>query len=93
MSKKSSTTLAAPGSQQTSEQRGQALEVVAPGTLSPSTLATLDAASRADADTYLGQQLTAQYHRATGGMTEVLRFGGMMMQLQETLFTREQGLL
>jgi hypothetical protein len=31
----------------------------------------------------MGQQLTAQYERATGGMKEVVIFGAMMMQLRE----------
>lgn len=34
-------------------------------------------------DALKGGQLTAQYHRATGGMKEVLIFGAMMMQLRE----------
>jgi hypothetical protein len=34
-------------------------------------------------DALKGQQLTEQYHRATGGMKEVLIFGAMMMQLRE----------
>lgn len=34
-------------------------------------------------DALKGQQLTAQYHRATGGMKEVVIFGAMMMQLRE----------
>jgi hypothetical protein len=41
-------------------------------------------------DQLMGQQLTEQYHRAVGAMREVLRFGCMMMRLQENLFTREQ---
>lgn len=34
-------------------------------------------------DAQMGAQLTAQYHRAVGGMREVLIFGAMMMQLRE----------
>jgi hypothetical protein len=34
-------------------------------------------------DAIKGQQLTTQYHRATGGMKEVVIFGAMMMQLRE----------
>jgi hypothetical protein len=34
-------------------------------------------------DALKGAQLTAQYHRATGGMKEVVIFGAMMMQLRE----------
>ena len=41
-------------------------------------------------DALMGSQLTEQYHRAVGGMREVLRFGAMMLQLRENLFTREQ---
>lgn len=37
----------------------------------------------ADDDAIKGQQLTDQYHRATGGMKEVVIFGAMMMQLRE----------
>ena len=33
-------------------------------------------------DALKGQQLTAQYERATGGMKEVLIFGAMMLQLR-----------
>lgn len=36
-----------------------------------------------DSDALKGQQLTEQYHRATGGMKEVIIFGAMMMQLRE----------
>lgn len=42
---------------------------------------TLTLASTEDA--LKGQQLTTQYHRATGGMKEVVIFGAMMMQLRE----------
>lgn len=35
--------------------------------------------------------LTEQYHLATRGMIEVLRFGAMMIQLEETLSARGQG--
>jgi hypothetical protein len=34
-------------------------------------------------DAMKGAQLTTQYHRATGGMKEVVIFGAMMMQLRE----------
>lgn len=34
-------------------------------------------------DAVKGAQLTTQYHRATGGMKEVVIFGAMMMQLRE----------
>lgn len=34
-------------------------------------------------DALMGAQLTEQYHRAIGGMTEVLKFGAMMMRLRE----------
>ncbi len=34
-------------------------------------------------DALMGAQLTAQYHRATGGMREVLRFGAMMLLLEQ----------
>ncbi|MDR1304489.1 MAG: hypothetical protein LBK76_04615 [Verrucomicrobiales bacterium] len=37
------------------------------------------------ADLEMGLQLTAQYQRAIGGMTEVLKFGAMMMRLREHL--------
>lgn len=40
------------------------------------------ALSTASEDALKGQQLTAQYHRATGGMREVLVFGAMMLQLR-----------
>lgn len=39
--------------------------------------------SDSDSDALKGQQLTEQYHRATGGMKEVIIFGAMMMQLRE----------
>lgn len=42
-------------------------------------------------DAVMGAQLTEQYQRAVGAMTEILRFGAMMMMLRETLFAREQG--
>jgi len=38
-------------------------------------------------DVQMGEQLTAQYQRAIGGMAEVLRFGAMMMMLREKLST------
>lgn len=34
-------------------------------------------------DAVMGEQLTTQYHRATGGMKEVVIFGAMMMKLRE----------
>ena len=34
-------------------------------------------------DALLGEQLTVQYHRAVGGMQEVLKFGAMMMMLRQ----------
>ena len=80
MKKPISTTLAAPGSQSHSHNSNEptsALEIVAPGQVS--------------ADTQMGQQLTEQYRRATSGMTEVLRFGGMMMQLREHLRDSTRG--
>jgi hypothetical protein len=40
-------------------------------------------ATHPNPEAQLAQQLTDQYHRATGGMVEVLRFGAMMMQLRE----------
>jgi hypothetical protein len=36
-----------------------------------------------NSDALKGLQLTEQYHRATGGMKEVIIFGAMMMQLRE----------
>lgn len=39
----------------------------------------------AASDTALGQQLTAQYHRAVSGMREVLIFGAMLMQIEASL--------
>lgn len=44
----------------------------------------------ASSDSLMGLQLTEQYHRAVGGMREVLRFGCMMMALREKLSTRGQ---
>lgn len=38
--------------------------------------------STASPDALKGRQLTEQYHRATGGMREVLIFGAMMLQLR-----------
>jgi hypothetical protein len=34
-------------------------------------------------DAEMSADVTAQYHRATGGMVEVLKFGAMLMQLRE----------
>jgi len=39
-------------------------------------------------DAVMGAQLTEQYHRAVGAMTEILRFGAMMMMLQQNHSTR-----
>jgi hypothetical protein len=36
-------------------------------------------------DAEMSADVTAQYHRATGGMVEVLKFGAMLMQLEEGL--------
>ena len=78
MSKKPTTLSAAPGgvspNRRTSDEPTSALEVVAPGKLSE--------------DAQMGQQLTEQYRKAVGGMTEVLRFGAMMMGLRAELSTR-----
>ena len=61
---------AAPGGERKSKsEQPQALQVVAPGTLSE--------------DALMGQQLTDQYQKAVGGMTEVLKFGAMMMALRK----------
>lgn len=51
-------------------------DAVAPGTL-----------STPDQDAEMASQLTAQYHRATGGMREVLVFGAMMLQLEKIVST------
>ncbi|MDR1304378.1 MAG: hypothetical protein LBK76_04055 [Verrucomicrobiales bacterium] len=40
------------------------------------------------ADLEMGLQLTAQYQRAIGGMTEVLKFGALMMRLREYIDTK-----
>lgn len=42
-------------------------------------------------DALMGQQLTAQYHVATGAMQEVLKFGAMMMMLQAHLRDSTRG--
>lgn len=39
-------------------------------------------------DAEMGEQLTAQYQRATGGMVEVIKFGALMMSLEATLSAR-----
>jgi len=39
----------------------------------------------------MGDQLAAQYDRATGGMREVLKFGCMMLMLESYLVQRGQG--
>ncbi len=68
------TTLASPAGAPTTEQK--TLRVVGAGT--PFN------------DALMGKQLTEQYHLAVGGMTQVLRFGAMMMGLRQNLSTREQ---
>jgi len=70
-----STTHASPAGAHTTEQRGQAVQVVGAGTFT---------------DEQMGAQLTDQYRKAVGGMTEVLRFGAMMMGLRSNLSTRGQ---
>jgi hypothetical protein len=82
---KSKTPSASPAGAHTTEP--QTREVVGAGTLSTEKAETGKLKAEIS-DSEIGQQLTAQYHRATGGMTEVLRFGGMMMQLREELSTR-----
>lgn len=67
------TTLASPAGAHTTEQRGKAVRVVGAGT-------PFD-------DALMGKQLTEQYHLAVGGMTQVLRFGAMMMGLRQHLST------
>jgi hypothetical protein len=63
---------AAPGGEPTSSrEQPQALQVVAPGTISE--------------DSQIGEQLTAQYHKAVSGMREVLIFGAMLKQVENTL--------
>jgi len=57
--------------------------IVATGKLSNSTLSI----SHSE-DAVLGEQLTEQYQLACGAMTEVLKFGAMMMMLRENLSTR-----
>ena len=83
MSKKPSTISAAPGGvsphRRTSDEPTSALEVVAPGKLNLKPIIR---------DAEMGQQLTEQYRKAVGGMTEVLRFGAMMMGLRAELSTR-----
>jgi hypothetical protein len=69
-----STTHASPAGAPTTEQRGQAVQVVGAGNLH-------DAEQGAE----FGTQLTDQYRKAVGGMTEVLRFGAMMMWLNQNL--------
>jgi len=72
--KKTITLSASPAGAPTTEQRGQALQVVGAGNLH-------DAEQGAE----FGTQLTDQYRKAVGGMTEVLRFGAMMMWLNQKL--------
>ena len=74
--KKDLTLSASPAGAHTTEQREKALQVVGAGT--PFT------------DEQMGAQLTDQYRKAVGGMTEVLRFGAMIMGLKQNLSTREQ---
>jgi hypothetical protein len=64
---------AAPGGALPSESDAKSLTIVAPGTISD--------------DALMGEQLTAQYRLAVGGMREVLRFGAMMMALRDRLST------
>ncbi len=56
--------------------------------MSKTTSKALTVPQTSDEDTFgdnalKGHQLTTQYHRATGGMKEVVIFGAMMMQLRE----------
>lgn len=53
--------------------------------MSKTTLTVLPPAAKqvATPDAQMGAQLTTQYHRAVGGMKEVLIFGAMMIQLRE----------
>ena len=66
---------ASPAGAPTTEQQ-TALAVVGAGKLS-----IVQPGKLTDAD--LGRALTVHYHRATGGMTEVLRFGALLMRIQE----------
>ena len=67
---------ALPAGDPTTEQREKAQQVVGAGPLSED----------------IWQQLTSQYHRATSGMVEVLKFGGMMLQLREELRDSTRGI-
>ena len=86
MSKKTSTSSAAPGGvsphRHTSNEPTSALEVVAPGKLNLKPIIR---------DAEMGQQLTEQYRKAVGGMTEVLRFGAMMMGLRQHILNSTRG--
>lgn len=73
--KKPITTLAAPGGAHRDKPTSASTSLVAPGTFD---------------DALMGKQLTEQYHLAVGGMTQVLRFGAMMMGLRANLSTRGQ---
>jgi hypothetical protein len=48
--------------------------------------ATLDHRNLVSDDAAIAAELTQQYHRATGGMIEVLKFGAMMKQLRNSKF-------
>lgn len=52
-------------------------------TVTLSTLDVLPPVPTGNPDAEMGAQLTEQYHRATGGMVEVLKFGAMMIQMEE----------
>ena len=86
MSKKPTTLSAAPGgvspNRRTSDEPTSALEVVAPGKLNLKPIIR---------DAEMGQQLTEQYRKAVGGMTEVLRFGAMMMGLRQHILNSTRG--
>jgi hypothetical protein len=58
----------------------------------PDTLSTRGQSVVTD-DALMGAQLTEQYHRATGGMREVLRFGAMMLLLEQMLENRAENTL
>ncbi len=62
-------------------------KAIAPAGAKPLTLATLEILPPAhsgpvNVDAEMGAQLTEQFHRATGGMVEVLKFGAMMIQME-----------
>ncbi len=72
--KKTITTLAAPGGVASDTPTPASSTLVAPGNLH-------DAEQGAE----FGTQLTEQYRLAVGGMTQVLRFGAMMMFLRQNI--------